>query len=307
MSSAFVMLTDSDNFFEDQALHNFAVRLYENPYKLAYSGYMTCISKPEAWYKLNMVKMIQDVEYTTCEISRNFELALGSVNCLPGAFTAIRYDAFENVTKEYFIHLETDTSTRYHQRVLGEDRYLTHLLHQKFPAYSIGFCPHSRCKTDPPDSVSRFVKQRRRWLLGAVSNEAYMLSTPNIWRKLPLLLTYKIIQNSWRSTTFSQLLVAMYGVIIFLSGPANELFIFLGSVSGPILFAWIVAIIVALGTKRYKVIPLWPVMIVFYTFVYVAVDIYAIWTWRYRSWGGPRAAGDEEKMEKELKAKLENV
>ena len=114
------------------------------------------------------------------------------------------------------ILVDNYTITQFQQQVLGEDRYLTHLLHQVLPSNSIGFCSQSRLKTDPPSSSWDFVRQRRRWLLGSIANEGYMISSPILWKKYPILMLYKVIQTSWRSTTFSQLIVFLFGNLIYI-------------------------------------------------------------------------------------------
>ena len=276
----YVLLNDSDNIIKPNAFHNFAVYMDKNPDKIACCGYMSCLSK-----SLNIVSMTQDAEYVSCEINRFFEMNLGTVNCLPGAFTIIRYKYFRQLTKEYFEPFEEQSITHFHQRNLGEDRYMTHLFHKKFPRNSIGFCPTARCKTDPPNDLGKFIKQRRRWALGSIGNEAYMICTPDIWKKFPLMMIYKLLQTCWRSTTISQSLVATYGIITTINSSQTGKNIFLISVLIPICLAWFTSCLYAYKIQHYKVIIIWPFMIMFYTVMYLFVDFYTIWTWRKKSWG----------------------
>lgn len=289
LDESILVLTDSDNFMLDEALNNLSVKLNDNPKKIAYAGYMSCMSKTEKWYQFNFIRFMQDTEYVSSEINRFFELAMGTVNCLPGGFTAIRYSAMEKVAQHYFADLPQETTTQYHQNYLGEDRYLTHLVHKTFPAYSIGFCPNARCKTDPPDTVEKYIKQRRRWLLGSVANEAYMLCTPALWRKFPILLTYKVIQTAWRSTTFCQLIIAISAVFEMThSVGKSELLIYLISVGSPLTLAWLCACLAGIALHRYKICFVWPFMLIGQTVLQVFIDLYAVFTWKRRTWGGPR-------------------
>lgn len=48
------------------------------------------------------MRFIQDTEYLSCEINRFFELSMGTINCLPGAFTAIRKSTLDLVAPIYF-------------------------------------------------------------------------------------------------------------------------------------------------------------------------------------------------------------
>lgn len=290
-SDFLILLSDSDNIIKPNALHNFTLHLHKNPSKLAYCGYMSCITSNS----FNFVTTLQDTEYISCEINRFFELQMGTVNCLPGAFTIIRYNSFKKLSEEYFSHFEPKNITHYHQRTLGEDRYLTHLFHKTFPRNSIGFCPTARCSTDPPNTLIKFIKQRRRWLLGSISNEAYMITTPVIWNKVPILMIYKIIQTAWRSTTFSQMLVAFFGIITTLNSSDQEKNIFMWSILIPLGIAWFTAICFAYKLQHYKVFILWPFMIIFYTIIYIFVDYYTIFTWNKKTWGGDRSLAEESK------------
>ena len=213
------------------------------------------------------------------------------MNCLPGAFTIIRYHAFKEAVQDYFVEHETDKCiTHFHQKKLGEDRYLTHLIHLKFPKGCIGFCPTARCKTDPPDTIPKFIKQRRRWLLGSIANEPYMVTSPSLWKKFPLLLIYKMFQTAWRSTLIAQVLVASFGIITTLTTSALFKIIFAVSVSIPIVWAWSTSIVFGCKLSHYKTILLWPIMLVFYSITYVFVDMYALFTWNKRLWGSRTAS-----------------
>lgn len=281
-----ILLTDSDNIIADNALNNFSVYFDKNPKKNAYSGYMSCMSK-SSLTDIKFINSVQDCEYGIYELNRFFELTLGTVNCLPGAFTAIRYTSLDSLGHEYWFSLESNefkNITEYHRHALGEDRYLTHLAHRKFPRGSIGICPVARCKTNPPDTVSKFIKQRRRWLLGAISNEMYMICDPTIWQKFPLMLIFKVIQNCLRATSFGQFLV-LYSAIVNLIIHPDSMFLYFVSVSVGIGVAWLIAIIISVRLNRYKIAFLWPIMLVFYTIAQVIIDVYTLFTFNKRSWG----------------------
>lgn len=286
--NAIMILTDSDNFMLSEAINNLAVEMHRYPKKAAFAEYMSCFSKAEKWYNFNTMRLLQDTEYVTNEINRCFELSMGTVNCLPGGFTAIRYSALAKLAPNYFIDLQPKSITQYHQFVLGEDRYLSHLAHKTLPAGSVGFCPKARCKTDPPDTAMKYVKQRRRWLLGSISNEAYMLSTPMLWRKFPVLLTFKVIQNSWRSTNFCQILVAVSAIYQLSSSSSDAVKIYLVSVLVPFCAAWIAGTLAGIALGRFKIFFCWPFMIIAQNVLQIAIDWYTIYTWRLKSWGGPR-------------------
>jgi chitin synthase len=294
LKDSIIILTDSDNFMLDQALNNLSYKLARNPKKIAFAGYMSCMSSTDKEW--NLMRMIQDTEYVSSELNRFFELSMGTVNCLPGGFTAIRYTALAKVADTYFNldPMTIDTITLYHMRVLGEDRWLTHLIHKTCPRYSIGFCPLARCKTDPPSSVWKFIQQRRRWLLGSIANEAYMITSPSLWLKFPLLMLFKVIQTSWRSTSFCQFLIVFTAIRSFLLGlKDSDVYVYPISIGTPIILAYLSACLAGIALKRFKVCFMYPVMVVAQTVLQVGVDFYALFTWRKRTWGGPRVVVEQ--------------
>lgn len=271
-----VMLTDSDNFIENNSFNNLSYYYNKYPKKHAFSGYMSCMSKK------SMVSKLQDSEYCTYELNRFFELMLGTVNCLPGAYTTLKYKSLEILAKDYWVQKDIDTLSDYHRHGLGEDRYLTHLAHKHLPKNSIGLCPVARCKTDPPRDTLSFIKQRRRWMLGAVVNEMYMITDVQIWKKYPLLLLFKIIQNSLRFTVMSQITLLYTSVKLMRS---SDLMTYLIFVLSPFALVWFLSLIVSIRIKRFKVFLLWPVMMVYYTVVHILIDAYVFYSWNTRGWG----------------------
>ncbi|KAJ3190356.1 hypothetical protein HDU85_000652 [Gaertneriomyces sp. JEL0708] len=292
MRQHILVMTDSDNFLYNNALRNLAHNFDKNPEKAALAGYMTCMSS--GWKAVNFLRLMQDTEYVGGEMNRSFELMMGTVNCLPGGFTAMRYDALLSVADRYFTTLDNETITDFHRNYLGEDRYLTHIMHQVFPRYSMGFCPSARCKTDPPPSVMKLVKQRRRWWLGAISNEAYMLTDIEIWKKYKFMIIFKLFQLSWKALTVSQLILAALAI----SGlDKNNMLPYVLSVGIPLCTAWVVTILTGVKLGHYKVIWMYPLMQIPNTLVCFFVDVYTLCTWYTRSWGGARFEGKYEKAE----------
>ncbi len=277
-NNTIVMLTDSDNYVEDNSFNNLSYYYNKYPDKKAFSGYMSCVSK-----KGNMVSKLQDSEYCTYELNRFFELLLGTVNCLPGAYTTIKYGSLCELAKDYWSATSVPKSlTNYHRHNLGEDRYLTHLAHKNLPKNSIGLCPVARCKTDPPHSTFSFIKQRRRWLLGALANEMYMITDVQLWKKYPLLLVFKVFQNALRFTITSQITILYTSIKTMLR---EDLVFYLGFVLSPLVFVWLLSFIVSIRIKRIKVFLLWPLMMVYYIITHLFIDVYTVLTWNEKSWG----------------------
>lgn len=279
-NDAFVILTDSDNEFFPNAINNLSVSFRRHPDKDAFAGYMSCKSKE--W---NMMRMLQDTEYVACELNRYFELLMGTVNCLPGGFTAIRWATFDSVAPAYFGVLPSECITQYHQHVLGEDRYLTHLLHQKLRKNAVGFCSVARCKTDPPATVCKFVKQRRRWLLGTVANEAYLLSDPGLWKKFPIMCAFKLFQNCNHWSFFVHGMIMFGAIMQFVHSGSSELFTYVALITIPLAVANLCAFVVGCAMGHYKVGLMWFIMVMVWNPLHLATETYTLYSWRHRTWG----------------------
>lgn len=88
----------------------------------ALTGLITCKTARTG----NFWKVLQDTEYIESQLlNRNTENYLGSVTCLPGALTMVRFESLEAVAPLYFDKLETNDSLDFQRCHLGEDRYLT--------------------------------------------------------------------------------------------------------------------------------------------------------------------------------------
>jgi hypothetical protein len=184
----------------------------------------------------------------------------------------------------YFSELPTDDIFDFHRYHLGEDRYLTHLLMEQSKSYSIGFCPSARAKTEAPGNWTSFLKQRRRWLLGAFSNEVYFLADYRLWLRVPVLLFYKILDFSSRSAAFF-----VYIVLFQILSGVQYTVLQTVIIWSPLAANWLLLLIFAIVIRRFKVFWMYPFMIMLNPWIYFIVNIYSILTWNLRSWGGPRA------------------
>jgi hypothetical protein len=202
--------------------------------------------------------------------------------------TIIRLKELSQAANTYFSELPTEDIFDFHRYHLGEDRYLTHLLMEQSKGYSIGFCPSARAKTEAPGNWTSFLKQRRRWLLGAFSNEVYFLADYRLWLRVPVLLFYKILDFSSRSAAFF-----VYIVLFQIMTGVNYTVIQTVIIWTPLLANWLLLLIFALVIRRFKVFWMYPFMIMLNPWIYFFVNIYSIMTWNLRSWGGPRAVEAE--------------
>ena len=100
----------------------------------------------------------------------------------------VRFESLKSVAGTYFNNMNADGNVDFARTHLGEDRYLTHLLMESRPEkHRIGFCAAAKCKTEACEGFFSLMKQRRRWYLGTMTNEIYMLTSPVIWSQFPAL------------------------------------------------------------------------------------------------------------------------
>lgn len=170
---------------------------------------------------------------------------------------------------------------------LGEDRYLTHLLmEQRREKYRIGFCPAARCKTEGCNSLRSLMKQRRRWYLGTLTNEIYMLTSPKVWWQFPALNTLISLSALKNGPLFVYVFLTEAllnrGTVITI-GFAVLIFI-------PI---WLFVSAFAMSVKRWKIIWGYPLVLLFLPILSATFQLYGMLTFRVRTWGGPRAVVSE--------------
>lgn len=285
---------DSDNYTYDNAFHNLAYNFERNKMKKAFAGYMTAMSSGRN--ACNPWHVIQDVEYVSGEMNRSFELLMGTVNCLPGGFTAVKASVMKHrngaldasVAEKYFGDLPNYTITDFHRNYLGEDRYLTHLLHFSLPRHSLGFCPSARAKTDPPSTFMGLLRQRRRWLLGAISNEMYMITDEVIWKKFTFMNAFKTFQLSFKCNFFCQLVMAMLAIYYVDPHSIHSILLLSLSAGIPLVLNWFAACATAHKLGHWKVFILQPFMLIICTLSQIFIDYYTLMTFNTRSWGGAR-------------------
>lgn len=250
---------------------------------LAMTGIITSTTK-----KNNVITILQDMEYIHGQLfERSVESGCGSVTCLPGALTILRYSAFRKMAKYYFSDKaeQCDDLFDFGKCHLGEDRWLTHLfmIGAKEP-YQIQMCMGAFCKTEAVQTFRSLLKQRRRWFLGYITNEVCMITDIRLWRRYPLLCLVRFMQNTIRTTAL--LFFIMVISIMTTSKKVADLPVaFMGVSVG---LNYLLMFYFGLRLKRFKAW-LYPLMFIlnpFFNWVYM---VYGIFTAGQRTWGGPRA------------------
>jgi chitin synthase len=250
---------------------------------LAMTGVITSTAK-----KQSLITLLQDMEYIHGQLfERSVESACGSVTCLPGALTILRFSAFRKMAKYYFADKaeQCDDLFDYGKCHLGEDRWLTHLfMIGAKERYQIQMCTGAFCKTEAVLSYRSLLKQRRRWFLGFITNEVCMLTDIRLWRRYPVLCVVRFMQNTIRTTAL--LFFIMVLSIITTSQRVEQLPV--GFIAVSLGLNWGLMFYFGIRLKRFKAW-LYPLMFVlnpFFNWVYM---VYGIFTAGQRTWGGPRA------------------
>ena len=283
----FILFIDSDCVLDRVCIQNFMFEMELKPGSarnmLAMTGVITCTTRSHSF-----LTILQDIEYIHGQLyERSVESAAGAVTCLPGALTMLRFSAFRKMAKYYFADKaeQCDDLFDFAKCHLGEDRWLTHLfMVGAKQAYQIQMCTGAFCKTEAVQTFSSLLKQRRRWFLGSVTNEACMLTDARLWYRYPVMCLYRFMQCTIRTTAllFFILIIALGSTEQSINNlPFGFILVSLG-------LNWMLMFVFGIVLRRYKVW-LYPIMFCvnpFFNFIYMT---YGALTAGKRTWGGPRA------------------
>ncbi len=283
----FILFIDSDCILGKVCIQNFMYEMELKPGSkqnmLAMTGVITSTT-----VKNTLITLLQDMEYIHGQLfERSVESGCGSVTCLPGALTMLRFSAFRKMAKYYFADKaeQCDDLFDYGKCHLGEDRWLTHLfMIGAKEKYQIQLCTGAFCKTEAVQTYKSLLKQRRRWFLGFITNEVCMLTDVRLWRRYPLLCVVRFMNNTIRTTAL--LFFIMIISIITTSNKVTNLPV--GFIAVSLGLNWLLMVYFGAKLRRFKVW-LYPVMFIinpFFNWVYM---VYGIFTAGQRTWGGPRA------------------
>ncbi|KAI9825998.1 MAG: hypothetical protein M1819_007453 [Sarea resinae] len=283
----FILFIDSDCILDKVCIQNFVYEMELKPGSernmLAMTGVITSTTE-----KQSLITLLQDMEYIHGQLfERSVESGCGSVTCLPGALTILRFSAFRKMAKYYFADKaeQCDDLFDYGKCHLGEDRWLTHLFMIGAQGrYQIQMCTGAFCKTEAVQTFRSLIKQRRRWFLGFITNEVCMLTDLRLWRRYPILCVVRFMTNTIRTTAL--LFFIMVLSIVTTENKVTNLPI--GFIAVSLGLNWVLMIYFGLKLRRFKTW-LYPIMFIvnpFFNWIYM---VYGIFTAGQRTWGGPRA------------------
>ena len=283
----FILFIDSDCILDKVCLQNFVYDMELSPGNsrdmLAMTGIITSTTR-----KHSIITLLQDMEYIHGQLlERTVESGCGSVTCLPGALTMLRFSAFRRMAKYYFADKteQCEDLFDFAKCHLGEDRWLTHLfMIGAKKRYQIQMCTSAFCKTEAVQTYRSLIKQRRRWFLGFVTNEVCMLTDWRLWKRYPVLILVRFMQNTIRTTAL--LFFIMVLALVTTSKKVGDLPV--GFIAISLGLNWLLMLYFGAKLRRFKtcMYPLMFVMNPFFNWYYM---VYGIFTAGQRTWGGPRA------------------
>ncbi|KAK3390467.1 chitin synthase-domain-containing protein [Podospora didyma] len=283
----FILFIDSDCILDRVCLQNFVYDMELSPGNsrdmLAMTGVITSTTK-----RHSLITLLQDMEYVHGQLfERTVESGCGAVTCLPGALTMLRFSAFRRMAKYYFADKaeECEDLFDFAKSHLGEDRWLTHLfMIGAKKRYQIQMCTSAFCKTEAVQTMRSLIKQRRRWFLGFLTNEVCMLTDWRLWKRYPILILVRFMQNTIRTTAL--LFFIMLLALCTTSKKVSDLPV--GFIAISLGLNWLMMIYFGAKLKRFKLF-LYPMMFVLNPFFNWYYMVYGIFTAGQRTWGGPRA------------------
>ncbi|KAI5289794.1 hypothetical protein KEM54_003192 [Ascosphaera aggregata] len=283
----FVLFIDSDCILDRVCLQNFMYDMELKPGStgdmLAMTGVITSTTK-----RNSLITLLQDLEYVHGQLfERSVESGCGTVTCLPGALTILRFSAFKRMARYYFADKaeQCEDLFDFGKCHLGEDRWLTHLfMIGAKKRYQIGMCTSAFCKTEAVQTFRSLLKQRRRWFLGFITNEACMLTDIRIWYRYPLLCIVRFMQNTIRTTAL--LFFIMVLSVATTSNRVSNLPV--GFIAVSLGLNYLLMLYFGAKLRRFKAW-LYPLMFLLNPFFNWLYMVYGIFTAGQRTWGGPRA------------------
>lgn len=283
----FILFIDSDCILDKVCLQNFVYDMELSPGNardmLAMTGVITSTTR-----KHSTITLLQDMEYIHGQLfERTVESGCGSVTCLPGALTMLRFSAFRRMARYYFADKaeQCDDLFDFAKCHLGEDRWLTHLfMIGAKKRHQIQMCTSAFCKTEAVQTYRSLVKQRRRWFLGFITNEVCMLTDWRLWKRYPTLMVVRFMQNTIRTTAL--LFFIMVLALLTTVSKVDDLPV--GFIAVSLGLNWLLMLYFGAKLRRFK-IWLYPLMFVLNPFFNWYYMVYGIFTAGQRTWGGPRA------------------
>ncbi len=157
-----VLTVDADTLLESHAIAAMRASFGSEPALVAATGVLTPVCGRGA--KARFFQWFQTYEYVRNFLSRYAWMQLNGLLLISGAFAAFRREAMETVGG-------------FDPDCLVEDYELIHRLHRWSAEHGLGWTVRvigdARARTDAPETLMSFLRQRRRWFAGFLQTQRW--------------------------------------------------------------------------------------------------------------------------------------
>ncbi|KAK4937716.1 hypothetical protein LTR10_021726 [Elasticomyces elasticus] len=175
---------DGDTIFEHDCVSEL-LKESRYPNTVGVCGYVSVDFTGSQWGLWNLY---QSAEYTISQGLRRLHQSTvtNKVSCLPGCCQLLKVcetTCGDKILLDLFGYCPkpTDSLLKHTRATASEDRNHVCLMLSAFPKAQTRQALRARAYTDVPHSWSVFLSQRRRWTLGATSNDLFLAFAPGIY------------------------------------------------------------------------------------------------------------------------------
>nr|KAK5444925.1 hypothetical protein LTR18_004630 [Exophiala xenobiotica] len=175
---------DGDTVFEEACVSEL-LKESRYPNTIGVCGYVSVDFTGSQWGLWNLY---QSAEYTISQGLRRLHQSMvtNKVSCLPGCCQLLKVcetTCGDKILMDLFGYCPkpTDSLLKHTRATASEDRNHVCLMLSAFPKAQTRQALRARAYTDVPHSWSVFLSQRRRWTLGATSNDLFLVFAPGIY------------------------------------------------------------------------------------------------------------------------------
>jgi chitin synthase len=174
---------DADTVFDDDCIYEL-LEQSRYAHTVGVCGYVAVDWKDSNW---NLWRLYQSAEYTIAQCLRRLHQSMVThkVSCLPGCCQLLKIceeTCGDHVLLELFGYcpVQSDSLLKQIRATASEDRnHVCHMLTAR-PKVQTRQALKAKAFTDVPNTWSVFLSQRRRWTLGATSNDLLLAFGPGV-------------------------------------------------------------------------------------------------------------------------------
>ncbi|KAM5353906.1 hypothetical protein ACJ41O_000556 [Fusarium nematophilum] len=280
---------DADTVF-DEACISELLKESKYPNTVGVCGYVAVDFKDGNW---NLWSVYQNAEYTIAQGLRRLHqsIATKKVSCLPGCCQLLKVCEMtcgDRVLIDLFGYhpRPLDGMIKRIRATASEDRHHICTLLTTFPEAQTRQALRARAYTDVPHSWSVFLSQRRRWTLGATSNDLLLTTTRHCqwWERI-------LVFSNVLTWCLNVFVIASIGcmIVAFMSQPWWIIMAFAGVMIIPLVYYVVMAIwLPRTMVERAQFLFGLAVFVLCGPFLNIAVMVFAVFNMDSFGWGKTR-------------------